>query len=62
MAALTPPVMPAGDSVFQSMVDMFGTAGTYGLVVIGGAVGLGLIVVLAMWVWRLLKKWLSTAK
>jgi hypothetical protein len=62
MAALTPPVMPASDSVFQSMVDVFGTAGTYGLVIIGGAIALGVIVILAMWAWRLLKKWLSTAK
>jgi hypothetical protein len=59
---LTPPTMPASDSLFQSMVDLFGKAGTISLVVIGGAVALGLIVILAMWAWRLLKKWLATAK
>jgi hypothetical protein len=59
---LVPPTMPASDSLFQKMVDMFGTAGTIALVVIGGAVALGLIVILAMWAWRLLKKWLNSSK
>jgi hypothetical protein len=59
---ITPPTMPASDSIFQKMVDMFGTAGTIGLAVIGGAVALGLIVVLARWGWGLLKKWLASAK
>lgn len=59
---LTPPTMPASDSLFQKMVDMFGSAGTIGLVIIGGAVALGLIVIIAMWAWRLLKKWLSSSK
>lgn len=61
-APLVPPTMPESDSVFQSMVDMFGNAGTIGLVIIGGAVALGLIVIIAMWAWRMLKKWLSASK
>lgn len=54
--------MPESDSIFQQMVDMFGRAGTIGLLVIGGAVALGLIVIIAAWAFGLLKKWLSKAK
>lgn len=61
-STLTEPVMPDSSGVFQDMVDTFGTAGSYAIVVIGGGVSLGLITVLAMYVWRLLKKWLSSAK
>lgn len=61
-AAVTAPTMPSSDSVFTDMLSMFGTAGTYALLVIGAAVALGLIVILAMYIWRLLKKWLSSAK
>jgi len=59
---LTNPTMPDNTSVFQKMVDTFGTAGTIGIAIIGGAVALGIIVILGMWGWRLLKKWLSAAK
>lgn len=59
---LTPPTMPDNSSVFQNLVDTFGTAGTIGVAVIGAAVALGIIVILAMWGWRLAKKWLSAAK
>lgn len=61
-AALTPPTMPDSSGVMQSMVDSFGTAGSYAIVVIGAAVALGIIVILGMYTWRLLKKWLSSAK
>ena len=54
--------MPDPGSVFQSMINMFGQAGTYALDVIGAAVSLGLIVILAMYVWGLLKKWLAKSK
>ena len=54
--------MPDNSSIFQKMVDMFGTAGTIGIAIIGGAVALGIIIILGMWGWRLLKKWLSAAK
>lgn len=59
---LTPPVMPDNSSIFQKMVDTFGTAGTIGIAIIGGAVALGIIIILGMWGWRLAKKWLSAAK
>lgn len=61
-ATLTEPTMPDSTGVMQKMVDTFGTAGTYAIVVIGAAVALGIIVILAMYTWRLLKKWLSSAK
>lgn len=57
-----PPVMPDSTSMFQSLVNSFTKAGQIALVIIAGAVSLGLIVILAMWAWRMLKKWLSTAK
>lgn len=58
----TQPTMPDSTSIFQEMIDNFGTAGTIGLAVIGAAVGLGVIVILGMWAWRLAKKWLAAAK
>lgn len=58
----TEPTMPASQTIFQKMIDNFGTAGTIGIAVIGAAVALGIIVILGMWGWRLAKKWLSAAK
>ena len=58
----TDPTMPSTQSLFQQMVDVFGTAGTIGIAIIGGAVLLGIMVVLARWGWILLKGWLSRAK
>ena len=51
----TDPTMPSTQSLFQKMVDVFGTAGTIGIAIIGGAVLLGIMVVLARWGWILLK-------
>lgn len=59
---VTAPLMPKSTDTFQKMVDVFGKAGTYALIVIAGGVSLGLITILAMYIWRLLKKWLSSAK
>lgn len=59
---LTPPTMPNESSIFQEMVDMFGTAGTIGIAIIGAAVALGIIIILGRWGWQLVKKWLSSAK
>jgi hypothetical protein len=56
------PIMPDSTSLFQSMINSFGKAGTIALIVIGGAVALGLIVILALWAWRLTKKWLASSK
>lgn len=58
----TDPTMPDTQSLFQKMVDVFGTAGTIGIAIIGGAVLLGIMVVLARWGWTVLKGWLSRAK
>lgn len=57
-----PPSMPNPQETFQRMIDVFGTAGTIAIAVIGGAVLLGIMCVLALWGWRLLKQWLSRAK
>jgi hypothetical protein len=58
----TPAPVPDSTSLFQTMINQFGTAGTIALAVIGGAVALGVIVIVAMYGWRLAKKWLSAAK
>jgi fibronectin type 3 domain-containing protein len=57
-----PPTMPNPVTIFQRMIDNFGTAGTIALAVIGAAVGLGILVILGLYGWRLSKKWLSAAK
>ena len=59
---LTAPTMPAVTSTYQTMVDSFGTAGTVAIAIIGGAIALGILVIGAAYAWRLLKKWLSSAK
>jgi len=58
----TKPTMPESTSLFQTMIDTFGTAGLIAIAVIGGAVALGILSVLGMFGWRLLKKWMSSAK
>lgn len=58
----TSPTMPDSEGLFQTMINSFGTAGTIGVAVIGGAVALGIIVIVGMWGWRMAKKWLSAAK
>lgn len=57
-----PPVMPDSTSLFQKMLNSFGTAGTIAIAVIGGAVALGVLIILGLWGWRLLKKWLASSK
>lgn len=59
---LTDPTMPDNSSIYQKMIDTFGTAGTIAIAIIGGAVSLGIIAVLAIWAWRMLKKWINAAK
>lgn len=58
----TAPTMPDTQSIFQKMIDMFGVAGLIGIAIIGGAVALGLMVILARWGWGLVKGWLAKAK
>lgn len=58
----TDPAVPSPNTLFQKMIDIFGTAGTIGIAIIGGAIALGIVVVLARWGWSMLKKWLSSAK
>lgn len=60
--ALVQPTMPDSSSVIQSMVNSFGTAGTDAIAIITAAVGLGVIVIVGMYAWRSLKKWLSASK
>jgi hypothetical protein len=56
------PAMPDSKPIFQKMIDMFVTAGQIGIAIIGAAVALGILVVLAYWGWGLLRKWLAKAK
>lgn len=58
----TQPSMPDSTSIFQDMIDNFGTAGNIGIAVAGAAVALGVIVILGFWGWRLAKKWLAASK
>lgn len=58
----TSPTMPDSTSIFQSMINNFGTAGTIAIAIIGAAVALGVIVILGMYGWRLAKKWLAASK
>lgn len=54
--------MPSSQTIFQSMINNFGTAGTIAIAIIGAAVALGVIVILGMYGWRLAKKWLAASK
>lgn len=56
---ILPPPMPPSGNLFQTMVNAFGRVATIALVIIGSAVALGLIVVLSIYLWRLLKRWFS---
>lgn len=57
-----PPTFPNPQELFQRMLDVFGTAGTIAVAIIGGALLLGIMVVLARWAWIMLRGWLSRAK
>lgn len=57
-----PPVFPNPQELFQKMLDVFGTAGTIAVAIIGGSIALGIICILAMWAWRLLKRWLAKSR
>jgi hypothetical protein len=59
---LTQPTMPSNTTIFQKMLDSFGSAGEIVIAIIIAAVGLGVITVLGMFAWRSFKKWLSSAK
>lgn len=61
MNPLSDPVMPDNQLLFQKMIDVFGTAGAIGIAIIGGAVLLGIMVVLSIWGWRHVKHWLAMA-
>jgi len=58
----TQPTIAEPTSVIQTMLNGFGTAGTIGIAIIGSAIALGLLVLLAGWGWRTVKKWLASAK
>lgn len=60
--SLVPPILPDSDETMQKMVNGFTEAGRIGIVIIGGAVSLGVIVILARWAFRMTKRWLARAK
>lgn len=62
VGTLTPPTMPDATSTYQKMVDSYGEGGTIALAIIGAAVALGIMVILAMYGWKLAKKWTASAK
>lgn len=57
-----PPPLPDPTSLFQRMLDGFGDSGKIAIAIIGGAVLLGVMVVLAMFGWRLTRRWISAVK
>lgn len=57
-----PPSLPNPQEMFQKMLSVFATAGQIAISVIGAAVALGVMVLLAYWGWLLLKRWLARAK
>lgn len=57
-----PPTFPNPQNLFQRMIDSFSTAGSIAIAVIGGAIALGLLVLLAYWGWLLLKRWIARTK
>lgn len=59
---ITQPTMPDPGTVIQQMVSSFGTAGTYAIAIVAAAVALGVILLIAMFAWRNLRKWMSAAK
>jgi hypothetical protein len=59
---ITQPALPDPGSAVQQMVNAFGPAGTYVMAIVLAAVGLGAALIVAMFVWRNLRKWLSAAK
>jgi len=59
--AYVPPTMPNANTLFQKMLDVFGTAGTIGLAIATAAVGLGVLIVLGFWGFRVAKRWLFKA-
>lgn len=54
----TEPLVPSVQLIVQKMINTFGTAGTIAIAVIGGAVVLGILVVLARYGWGLLQGWI----
>lgn len=60
--SFVPPLFPAPDNIFQSMLDNFGEAGTIAVTVILGAVALGIICILGLYGWRMAKRWLNAAR
>jgi len=42
-----------------SMLDVFDNAKAGGLIIVGGAIGIGVIFITAVWLWGKLRKWLA---
>ena len=59
VVALIPPQPPVPTSAIQSLLDDFGPAGRWLLVVLGAAVGLGICIWLSIYFWRVVRRWLS---
>lgn len=57
-----PPVLPNPTNLFQTMINNFGRAGSIAVALISAACALGLMITVAMWGWRLTKKWLAVSK
>jgi hypothetical protein len=58
VVALIPPQPPDPVNVIQSLVDRFAPAGKWVLVIIGAAVGVGVAILLARWLWWRTLEWL----
>lgn len=59
---LTQPTYPALSQAVTAGFGIFSRVGGYAIQIIVAAIGLGILIIGAMYLWRLIKKWLHTAK
>lgn len=57
-----PPDFPDSTTIFQKILNSFGSAGQVGIAIILAAVALAVIIILGLYGWRLTKRWLASIK
>lgn len=59
---LSAPTYPHLSGAVQAGFGVFARVGGYAIQIIIAAIGLGILIIGSMYLWRLIKKWLHTAK